>query len=233
MCKVLDYERKGHVSQLDRTYGPVLESLTADVSEDDKQEIIKDFKMIVGSIVTLANPLSVSALSRLLEVAPEVVDNRLDTLHSVLSIPPTRKAPVRLLHLSFRDYLITKESEFRVDEKYAHQILAKQCLRVMHSALHKNICGLAFPGTRRSTVDSSELEERMPLQLQYACMHWAYHYMEGDPKSNDNDQVHDFLTTHLLHWIEALSLLGRAQVSLDSLRSLAGWLEVRLDVLML
>ncbi|KAF5963697.1 vegetative incompatibility het-e-1 [Fusarium coicis] len=231
--KVLDYQSKGHVSQLDLTYGPVLRSLIADVSEDDKEETIKDFKMIVGSIVMLANPLSVWALSQLLQVAPEVVDNRLDTLHSVLSIPPTRKAPVRLLHLSFRDYLITEESKFRIEEKHAHQILAKQCLRIMHSALYKNICGLSFPGTRRSTVDSSEQEERMPAQLQYACMHWAYHYMAGDPKSNDNDQVHDFLTTHLLHWMEVLSLLGRAQACLDSLRSLAGWLEVRLDVLML
>ncbi|OBS20594.1 hypothetical protein FPOA_06947 [Fusarium poae] len=227
--KVLDYQSKGHVSQLDLTYGPVLRSLIADVSEDDKEETIKDFKMIVGSVAMLANPLSVWALSQLLQVAPEVVDNRLDTLHSVLSIPPTRKAPVRLLHLSFRDYLITEESEFRIEEKHAHQILAKQCLRVMHSALYKNICGLSFPGTRRSTVDSSELEERMPSQLQYACMHWAYHYMEGDPKSNDNDQVHDFLTTHLLHWMEVLSLLGRAKECLDSLRSLAGWLEGRED----
>ncbi|KAM0293720.1 hypothetical protein ACHAPM_011520 [Fusarium culmorum] len=231
--KVLDYQRKGHVSQLDLTYGPVLRSLIADASEDEQEETIKDFKMVVGSIVMLANPLSVWALSQLLQVAPEVVDNRLDTLHSVLSIPPTRKAPVRLLHLSFRDYLITEESEFRIEEKHGHQILAKQCLRVMHSALYKNICGLSFPGTRRSTVDSSELEERMPSQLQYACMHWAYHYMAGDPKSNDNDQVHDFLTTHLLHWMEALSLLGRAKECLDSLRSLARWLEVRLDVLML
>ncbi|CAF3619940.1 unnamed protein product, partial [Fusarium graminearum] len=225
----LNYKSRGHVSQLDRTYGPVLRSLITDISEYDKKHIIDDFKMIVGSIVMLADPLSIWSLSQLLEVSFEVVENRLDTLHSVLSIPPTRKAPVRLLHLSFRDYLITKESEFRVDERHTHQILAKQCLRVMHSALHKNICGLSFPGTRRSTVDSSELEERMPSQLQYACMHWAYHYMVGDPKSNDNNQVHDFLTTHLLHWMEVLSLLGRAKECLDSLRSLARWLEKQED----
>ncbi|KAF5696818.1 vegetative incompatibility het-e [Fusarium globosum] len=69
--KVLDYERKGHVSQLDLTYGPVLRSLITDVSENDKTQIINDFKMIVGSIVMLADPLSVWALSQLLEVDPE------------------------------------------------------------------------------------------------------------------------------------------------------------------
>ncbi|GKU16752.1 unnamed protein product, partial [Fusarium langsethiae] len=227
--KVLDYGSKGHVSQLDRTYGPVLDSLIADVSEDGKEEIIKDFKMIVGSIVMLANPLSVSALSQLLEVDPEVVDNRLDTLHSVLSVPLRRKELVRLLHLSFLDYPITKESEFRVDKRHAHQTLAKHCLRVMWGGLRENICGLSFPGMRRSTVDSSELEEHIPAQVQYACMYWVYHQMEGDPGLNDSEKVYDFLTTHFLHWLEAMSLLGRVKECLDSLRSLARWLENRED----
>ncbi|OBS17386.1 hypothetical protein FPOA_12120 [Fusarium poae] len=227
--KVLDYGSKGHVSQLDRTYGPVLDSLIADVSEDGKEEIIKDFKMIVGSIVMLANPLSVSALSQLLEVDPEAVDNRLDTLHSVLSVPPRRKEPVRLLQLSFLDYPITKESEFRVDKRHAHQTLAKHCLRVMWGGLRENICGLSFPGMRRSTVDSSELEEHIPAQVQYACMYWVYHQMEGDPGLNDSEKVYDFLTTHFLHWLEAMSLLGRVKECLDSLRSLARWLENRED----
>ncbi|KAH7200625.1 hypothetical protein BKA60DRAFT_469988 [Fusarium oxysporum] len=227
--KVLDYESKGHVSRLDRTYGPVLRSLITDISGNDKKQIIEDFKMIVGSIIILANPLSVWALSQLLEVDPDVVDNRLDTLHSVLSIPLTRKAPVRLLHLSFRDYLIAKESEFQVDERHTHQTLAKHCLRVMRSGLREDICSLSFPGTRRSTVDSSELEERIPPQLQYACLNWAYHHMKGDPKSNDNNEVHDFLTTHFLHWMEAMSFLGRVKECLDSLRSLARWLEKQED----
>ncbi|KAH7201310.1 hypothetical protein DER44DRAFT_441261 [Fusarium oxysporum] len=228
--KVLDYESKGHVSQLDRTYRPVLRSLITDISEDDKKQIIKDFKMIIGSIIILANPLSVWALSQLLEVDPEVVDNRLDTLHSVLSIPPTRKAPVRLLHLSFRDYLLANESEFRVDERHTHQTLAKHCLRVMRGGLRENICSLPFAGTRRSTVDNLELEGRMPLQLQYACMHWAYHLMEGDPKSKNRNEVHDFLKTYFIHWVEAMSLLGRVKECLDSLRSLARWLENREDL---
>ncbi|KAG7412793.1 Vegetative incompatibility protein HET-E-1 [Fusarium oxysporum f. sp. rapae] len=223
--KVLDYEIKGHVSQLGRTYGPVLCSLITDVSENDKTQIINDFKMIVGSIVILANPLSVWALSQLLEVDPEVVDNRLDTLHSVLSIPSTRKAPVRLLHLSFRDYLLTNESELRVDERHTHQTLAKHCLRVMRGGLRENICGLSFPGTRRSTVDSSELEERIPPHLQYACMHWVYHQIEGYPKLNDDNKVYDFLTTHFLHWLELMSLMGRSTKSLRMLKSFRDWLQ--------
>ncbi|KAM0360221.1 hypothetical protein ACHAPK_011865, partial [Fusarium culmorum] len=228
--KVLDYQSKAHVSQLDLTYGPVLRSLIIGVSGDDKKQIINDFKMVIGGIVILADPLSARALSQLLEVDPEVVDNRLDTLHSVLNIPSTRNAPVRLLHLSFRDYLIKEESEFQVDERCTHQMLAKHCLRILCGALRKNICGLFFPGMRRSAVDSQQLDKSMPSQLQYACMHWAYHQTRGDPKLKDDKEVYDFLMTHLLHWIEAMSLLGRVKECLDSLSSLARWLESRKDL---
>ncbi|KAL3584749.1 hypothetical protein FPOAC2_13458 [Fusarium poae] len=99
----------------------------------------------------------------------------------------------------------------------------------MWGGLRENICGLSFPGMRRSTVDSSELEEHIPAQVQYACMYWVYHQMEGDPGLNDSEKVYDFLTTHFLHWLEAMSLLGRVKECLDSLRSLARWLENRED----
>ncbi|KAK7570369.1 hypothetical protein V3481_019549 [Fusarium oxysporum f. sp. vasinfectum] len=227
--KVLDYEGKGHVSQLDRTYGPVLRSLVTDVSENDKTQIINDFKMIVGSIVILANPLSVWALSQLLEVNPEVVDHRLDTLHSVLSIPLARTLPVRLLHLSFRDYLIAEKSEFQVDERLTHRNLAKHCLRVMRATLRENICGLSFPGMRRSAVGTAQLEEHIPRELQYACMYWVHHQAKADLEPNDSHEIFEFLTTHFLHWVEVLSLLGRVADGLDSSRSLVDWLENRGD----
>ncbi|EXL39506.1 hypothetical protein FOCG_17883 [Fusarium oxysporum f. sp. radicis-lycopersici 26381] len=222
---VLGYGKTSHGSQLDQTYAPILRSQLTALRKEEREEIIRDFRVIVGSIITLASPLSVTALSRLINVLPEYVDERLDALHSVLSIPLERTLPVRILHLSFRDYLTTEESEFRVDDRHTHQTLAKHCLRIMRGGLRENICDLSFPGMRRSTVHSSQLEERMPSHLQYACMHWTYHQIEGDPESDDHNEVSDFLTTHFLHWLEAISLLGRVKECLDSLRSLARWLE--------
>jgi dephospho-CoA kinase len=223
--KVLDDGNKGHGSQLDQTYGPILRSQISEVLQDDREEIITDFKKIVGSIVTLASPLSVTALSRLLDVSPDAVDERLDALHSVLSIPLKRTLPVRLLHLSFRDYLVAEKSDFWVDERLTHRNLAKHCLRLMRRALRENICGLSFPGTRRSGVDGAQFEERMSPELQYACMYWVYHQTKVDLEPNDSHEVYDFLTTHFLHWVEALSVMGRAGESLDSIRSLIDWLE--------
>ncbi|KAG8664928.1 uncharacterized protein FPOAC1_012905 [Fusarium poae] len=230
---VLDQEGTNHGSRLEQTYTPILHSQIAELPKKERDEVIKDFKVIVGSIVTLASPLSVTALSRLIDVLPDTVDERLDALHSVLSIPLERAMPVRLLHLSFRDYLVDRgskaTSDFWVDEKLTHRRLAKHCLRVMRGALRKNICGLSFPGMRRSVVDLEQLEKSIPSQVQYACMHWAYHHTEGDSRPDDGEEIYNFLTTKFLHWVEAMSLLGRAKECLDSLRLLARWVENRED----
>ncbi|KAF9775390.1 hypothetical protein IL306_006501 [Fusarium sp. DS 682] len=227
---VLGHGNRSHGSQLDQTYGPILRSQITSLPNEER-EIIRDFKVIIGSIITLASPLSAIALSCLIDVPPEVVGERLDVLHSVLSIPSEPTLPVRLLHLSFRDYLMTEESEFQVDERHTHQTLAEHCLRVMRSALRKNICGLSFPGMRRSAIDIGQLEESMSSQLQYACMHWAYHQTEGDRELSDDNEIYHFLTTHFLHWLEAMSLLGRVKECLNALRSLTRWLEVCIYVL--
>ncbi|EXK24214.1 hypothetical protein FOMG_19048 [Fusarium oxysporum f. sp. melonis 26406] len=227
---VLHDASNGHASKLDMTYSPVLKQQVVNRSGRERCDIIESFRLIVGTIVTLASPLSMRALALLLDVHIDEVTTRLRVLHSVLEVPETLDSPVRLLHLSFRDYLVVPENketvEFSVDEKLTHRRLEKHCLRVMRGALRENMCGLSFPGARRSTVDSSQLEEHIPPQVQYACMHWVHHLVEGGPRLNDSGDVHDFLTTHFLHWVEVLSLMGRVKECLDSLKLMARWLEL-------
>jgi len=232
---VLNVAGAGQGSRLDMAYSPVLKQQVVNRSGSERLEIIESFRLIVGTIVTLANPLSMRALALLLDVHISKVTTRLSALHSVLDVPDTLDAPVRLLHLSFRDYLVGLENgdllEFQIDEQYTHQSLVKNCLRIMSGGLRRNICGLDFPGMRRSTVAPEQLEKSIPSQLQYACMHWVYHLTKGDPELIDESQAYDFLTAHFLLWLEIMSLLGRVKECLDSLRLLAGCLEVCLIVL--
>ncbi|KLP02857.1 Uncharacterized protein LW94_3370 [Fusarium fujikuroi] len=226
---VLHRTGNNRASKLDMTYSPVLMQQVVNRSGRERCDIIESFRLIVGTIITLASPLPMHALALLLNVHVNRVATRLRVLHSVLEVPESLDLPVRLLHLSFRDYLVDLENretaEFWVDEILAHRKLAKHCLRVMRGMLRENICGLSFPGMRRSAVGVRQLEEHMPLQLQYACMYWVYHQMKGEPKPNDEHEVYDFFMTHFMHWLEAMSLLGRAKECLDSLLSLR-WLEV-------
>ncbi|KAI1022270.1 hypothetical protein LB504_007196 [Fusarium proliferatum] len=91
------------------TYSPVLSQQVLNRSESERLDIIKSFCLIVGAIITLANLLSMRALALLLDIHISKVMTRLSALHSVLDIPETLNAPVRLLYLSFRDYLVGLE----------------------------------------------------------------------------------------------------------------------------
>lgn len=81
----------------------------------------KLFKQIVGSIIVLSDPISVCTLTKLLDAAPSDIGDTLGPLHSVLNISRDDTSPIRLLHLSFRDFLIDNERcknpQFWIDEK--------------------------------------------------------------------------------------------------------------------
>ncbi|KAM5528787.1 Vegetative incompatibility protein HET-E-1-like protein 7 [Fusarium oxysporum f. sp. phaseoli] len=224
---VLHHTSNGHASKLDMTYSPVLEQQVANRSGRERCDVIESFRLIVGTIITLASPLSARALALLLDVHIDEVTTRLRMLHSVLQVPKSVDSPVRLLHLSFRDYLVDPENketvEFWVDEKLAHRKLAKHCLRVMRSALRKNICSLSFPGMHRSAVGVQQLEECVPPELQNVCMNWVHHQTKVDFEPNGSNDIYDFLKTHFLHWLEVLSLIGRISESIgfiDKLQSI-------------
>ncbi|KAJ6437372.1 restless-like transposase [Purpureocillium lavendulum] len=127
--EVLQFELGGHGShmQLDATYLPVLATMIAEVPSMERNSIIREFQNIVGSIIILQHPLSTSALSQLLNIRKSVIDARLDLLHSVLHIPSSAASPVRMLHSSFRDFLLDPEKRqsnpFWIDEELAHTMM--------------------------------------------------------------------------------------------------------------
>jgi hypothetical protein len=102
--KVLDY-KKSTFSQLDGTYLPALDQLLNE-QKDEKEEWLNEFKEVVGSIVVLESPLSITLLACLLQISREEVKCQLNSLHSVLSIPNSKHVLIRLLHSSFCEFLI-------------------------------------------------------------------------------------------------------------------------------
>ncbi|KAF2178665.1 platelet-activating factor acetylhydrolase IB subunit alpha, partial [Zopfia rhizophila CBS 207.26] len=209
---ILRYETED-VSKLDMTYLPILNSLFATQYGKEKKKLSREFQEIVGSIVVLENPLSINSLARLLGRTKDDISCRLDSLHSVLSIPDREDVPVRLLHLSFREFLVDaakEKSPFWVNEKETHDRLANQCIKLMSSpnGLRQNMCNLLTPGTLRREIDERTITSGLSPELQYACRYWVHHLEQRRLYIYDGDSVHLFLQKHFLHWLEAMSLIG-------------------------
>ncbi|KAI9834042.1 MAG: hypothetical protein M1819_003327 [Sarea resinae] len=224
LATILEYEMADQASKFDRTYLPILNQLLAGQDEVEQEKLAREFREVVGAIIVLANPLSSVSLATLLGIQQDDVACRLELLHSVLSIPTNKAHPVRLLHLSFRDFLLDPRkrgrSPFWVEETKTHERIACKCLQLMSKCLKKDICNLHGPGTLRSEIDSQSVDINLPAPVKYACRYWVYHLEKSKCCIHDSDQVHVFLYEHLLHWLEALSLLGDVSQSIRMITAL-------------
>jgi hypothetical protein len=222
---------KSPTLELDKMYLQILKHPLRKVDDErDMAQLTMTFRQIVGSIVILSETLSATTLASLLATQKKAVDLRLRYLRSILDVPEDAMSPIRLLHPSFRDFLLDKQrcqdQQFWVDEKEAHRMLAVSCLRLMSEHLKPNICGLHSPGALATEVHCDQITKCLPKELQYACRYWVEHLRQSETRLGDNAQVHHFLQKHFLHWLEALALMGKISDGAVMLRVLESILTV-------
>ncbi len=229
LAKMLGHQANSRQASLCETYLLVLRQQTAGLDLGAEDNILHEFREIVGPIVLLASPLSTKTLSQLLGISQDTIDDRLDLLHSVLSIPESSDTPIRLLHLSFRDFLVNSETRehnpFWINKKQTHANIATRCLHIL-CRLKQDICNIADPGVQCSDVSTARINFCLPPEVQYACLFWVHHLDKANVTMSDGTEAHVFLTQHFLHWMEALSFMGRTTESIGLLSKLQLLAEV-------
>jgi hypothetical protein len=210
-------------------------SISSDYSDGEKEELYGMLRHVLGSIVILLSPLSVQSLSRLLRVSKQEVDLTLEDLHAILDSPEDQTRSLRLHHPSFRDFLLDKnrcgDSHLWVDEKQAHQRLADSCIQLISACLKEDICGVNIPGTFVADIESSQVEQYLSPEVQYACLYWIQHLQKSSASLQHNDYVHQFLQKHFLHWLEALSWMQKISEGILEIISLETFAFVCLPVI--
>ncbi|KAK1839639.1 vegetative incompatibility protein het-e-1 [Colletotrichum chrysophilum] len=205
-------------SQLHQIYDPILRQILLSNEEADSGQQLQ----FLGALVLLATPLSAASLTALLGMDIDDVNWWLLELHAVLDIPSESHRPIRLLHKSFSDFLLhpddTGNSKHSVNKRDTHSMLAAQCIRRMRAGLRRDICDIRRPAVLRNEIDKEAMDTHIPVDLRYACLYWVRHLQQSEG-SLGND-VYVFLTTHLLHWLEVLGLLGNARDGVAAIKKL-------------
>ncbi|KAF6793373.1 g-protein beta wd-40 repeats containing [Colletotrichum sojae] len=165
----------------------------------------------LGALVLLATPLPAISLTLLLGIDMDDVNWWLPELHAVLDIPAEPDGPIRLLHKSFSDFLLSPYDsgvgKYRVDPAETHAMLAAKCIQCMKTRLKRDICNIQKLDMSRDDIDQEVIGTHIPADLEYACLYWVYHLQRSGRLRGDDVCV--FLFEHFLHWLEALALLGR------------------------
>lgn len=221
-CKNNGSEPQKH---LDHIYITVFShSISVNYSEVEKGTIYGLLKYVLGIIVILSSQLPVDSVATLLGITSQDILGTVKNLHAILAVPDNFSSSLRLHHPSLRDFLLDSERctdpDLYIDEKQAHRQILIRCIRLMSIALKKDICGLTSPGFLRRDIPNHQVEQCLPPELQYACLYWVQHLIKSGTLLYHIDFIHHFLKTHLLHWLEALSLMEKVTEGILAINSL-------------
>jgi len=140
-----------------------------------------------------------------------MVSSTLNSLCCVLNVSEDESQPVRLFHISFRDFLLDpqrcSDSPFQIDKTERHTSLFRECMSHI-SQLQENICNLWGPGVLITEIPDDTIQKSILPHVQYACCYWFDHWRLGNPVGEDIKTIRQFLEQHFLHWLEGLGLIG-------------------------
>ena len=160
------------------------------------------------------------------------INTTLRSLHSLLLIPDVPEDPIRVFHKSFPDFLTDssrcKNEKFLVDPMIVHAEILLSCLRAMREGLKRNICNLDDYIILSEVKDlSAHKQDHIGEALEYACQFWTKHLLSVSSSSPHVPEVQkaieQFFTTHFLHWIEVLVLLGNLSVGVHAINNIEQW----------
>ena len=140
---------------------------------------------------------------------------------------------IYFVHQSAKDYLLRKvyDKVFPSRIRDIHYTIFSRSLQVMSRTLRRDVYSLLSPGI---SIDQVKQPDPDPLAAaRYSCLYWVDHLLDCNTRGNsnddlkdggsvywiqylqksgaqlhDNDQDHQFLQVHLLHWLEALGWMG-------------------------
>ncbi|KZP14499.1 TPR-like protein [Athelia psychrophila] len=196
--------------KMDALYAAILEAC-GDWGDPD---FCADYLIFMGAIMAAKRPLSLGALRALhsdsQEMAPE---HLLQRFGSVLLGLNGEGETIRILHLSFREFITDRADNSQLTQKFylsekAHSgRLAKLCLQTMvREITSAGISGTGYllkdfdngPGIPEVTGVSE--------QLLYGCEYWIDHISDVEDKNIAICEVlQEFLTHHNIFWMEIVS----------------------------
>lgn len=232
LLQVEDDENSSPYASLDKLYLQVLRNAIS-VEDDEHHALLLLFHQVVGAIVLLYDPLPVVVLERWLQVKQGRAKRVLRLLGSVIVTPQNDCEVVRAFHPSFPDFVTNRlrcsDEQFFIDPADHHQRLVLACFKCMAS-LKRDICEIKDPSKLNSEIDDlqARVDVKVSRELQYSCQHWASHLSHSLPSDSTLESLRSFCFTHLLHWLEVLSILCKLNLAVRALRVARQWCTVSL-----
>ena len=196
---------------------------------DEEDDVM--VRSVLSIVILAVNPLSPSAVAKLLGLDCDVVMPLLQSFQSLLVLDDDIDHPVHPFHKSFPDFI--KDSTRCTDPRFYispdhHNELVLCCLKLMDGALEKNMCSIPDYALNCEVEDLSKRIKDSGIQgaLEYACRSWHKHLIMVEHQTVDTASILcHFLEVKFLFWLEVLSVLGAVGDAAHALNTTTKWLN--------
>ncbi|KAF7970912.1 hypothetical protein HWV62_22610 [Athelia sp. TMB] len=191
--------------KIDQLYAAIL----AECGDWEDADFRKDYDLVMGTIVAAKRPLSLAAVRALHDGSQELdPEQLLQRFGSVLIGFRDPSQPIRILHLSFKEFITDRAAHddstkhFHISEKAHSARLAELCIKTLNRELTKPIAGTGYltedpediPGIPR-IMGASE-------QVVYGSAHWTDHLPDVEELQMIRSHIITLISLHFFTWIE-------------------------------
>lgn len=215
-----------------------------DQIEQLKEDDVGYCRDILLCTVAVHRPLCLHELGVLSGLPNKLADNPEEIARLVSGcgfLLTIKHEAIYFIHQSARDFLRQEQDWFTISHPYyfcdggfntrqdIHTRLVKESLKAMSSKLRRDIYKLGVPG---ASIGHDKRPSPNPLvAIQYSCVYWVDHLEKAVEEPTYLSQyiqpAIEFLEHHLLHWLEALSLIGDVSAGVAALAKLERCFDYR------
>ena len=213
--------------KMDQLYAAIL----TECGDWEDTDFVKDYDLVMGTIMALKRPLSLEAL-RALHGGSQDLEGEplLQRFWSVLTGFRDPHQPIRILHLSFREFVTkraahnTSTKQFYLSGKAHSGRLAELCVKTLNRELAKPIAGTGYLADDDDDDDTPGIPkiDGVSEQLVYGCAHLPSHLHDVERMQTIQGHIITFISRHLVTWIEVAAATDVFRGSLQ----IGQWVQV-------
>jgi hypothetical protein len=237
VCKELEkvpfYRTRKVLEELPPGLNPLYDRMMLQITTEDA-ETARYCKDVLRTITLAFRPLQLEELAATTGLPRDEfgdVQAVADLVSRCGSFLTVREAIISFVHLSAKDFFTLGNGRQVFDGTAAEEQgrMTHRLLDTMDSTLRRDMCSLQKPGVHIQEAIAGIQGSCLP-QIAYACEYWVEHLQAGRHACSDvvadEGKVHGFFQKHLLHWLEAMSLLQKMPEAILALQKLDAALDV-------
>ncbi|KAF7973983.1 hypothetical protein HWV62_13868 [Athelia sp. TMB] len=216
--------------KMDELYAAIL----AGCGDWEDPDFLKDYRLVMGTIMAAKRPLSLAALRALHESIEELeAEQLLQRFGSVLVGFRDLHQPIRILHISFREFITGRAAQdastnrFYLAQKAHSGRLGELCIKTLNRELSEPLIGAGY--LNRDPRDPPLGIPRIcgaSEQLVYGCSHWTDHLPDIEEPQLIRSHIIPLISHHFVTWVEVVASTNIFRGSLAIRKFLQGTPEL-------